>query len=320
MNDDPVQTRPAILAATPVITIPLPTDAVETPSTQQKRHLTGILLVVTASLIFAASDVATKQIISKIPSFEIIWFRYLVYSAVSLPMLMKAPALSLTGSRSKKLQLLRGLGAFGSGAFFVASLKWIPITDATAISFTAPLFVATLSALFLSEKVNLIYWLAALGGFAGALLIVKPGSADFNAAAILPLLGSLCWASALVLVRRMSGTEPMRLTLAYTALVGLVAASLIVPLVWVDPDPEVWPVLLGIGLATTAAHMMTVMAYGYAPAALLAPFSYMQLIGAACLGYLVFNDTPTLLTGLGIVLIVASGMTIAAHHRSAPSD
>ena len=128
-------------------------------------------------------------------------------------------------------------------------------------------------------------------------------------------LGSLCWACALVLVRQISTTEPVRLTVAYTALIGLVLTSLILPFVWISPEPDVWPVLFAIGLATTTAHMMTIWAYGYAPAALLAPFSYTQLIGAACLSYLFFDDTPTLMTGFGIVLIVSSGLYIALRNR-----
>ncbi len=278
--------------------------------------LAGIALVVMASFIFAASDVATKTIITQVPSFEIIWFRYLAYSAIALPLLMRAPAVSLLSSLNRPLQILRGLGAFGSGAFFVASLQFIPITDATAISFTAPLFVAVLSAVFLSEAISLSYWGATACGFAGALLIVKPGSADFNIGSTLPLLGSLCWACALVLVRQMSGTEPMRLTAAYTALIGLASASLIVPFVWIDPDPAIWPILAGIGLATTTAHMMTVLAYGYAPAALLAPFSYTQLIGATGLSYAVFHETPTLPTVLGIILITASGLYLALRNQT----
>ncbi len=279
------------------------------------KNLTSIALVVVASFIFAASDVATKSIITQVPSFEIVWFRYLAYSAISLPLLMSPPAVSLLSSRNKPLQILRGLGAFGSGAFFVASLKFIPITDATAISFTAPLFVAVLSAVFLAEAISPSYWVATLCGFAGALLIVKPGSADFNIGSTLPLFGSLCWAAALVLVRQMSGTEPMRLTAAYTALIGLTSASLIVPFVWIDPDPAVWPALLGIGLATTTAHMMTVLAYGYAPAALLAPFSYTQLIGATGLSYAVFGDIPALATVAGMILIIASGLYLALRNR-----
>ena len=282
------------------------------------KNLAGIALVVAASFIFAASDIATKIIISQIPSFEIIWFRYLAYSVIALPLLTRPPALSLLSSRNKPLQILRGLGAFGSGAFFVTSLKFIPITDATAISFTAPLFVAVLSAVFLAETITPSYVLATICGFAGALLIVKPGSTDFTIGSTLPLFGSLCWAGALVLVRQMSGTEPMRLTVTYTALIGLTSASLIVPFVWIDPDPVVWPYLVGIGLATTTAHMMTVLAYSYAPAVLLAPFSYTQLIGATCMSYAVFNDIPTFTTVVGILLIAASGLSLALRNRHTP--
>lgn len=278
----------------------------------------AIGLVIAASLIFAASDVATKMIIDKIPSFEIIWFRYLTYSAVSLPLMRVSPAVSFASTRSLRLQCLRAIGAFGSGAFFVTSLNWIPITDATAISFTAPLFVAVLSAVILSEQVMASQWIATICGFFGALLIVKPGSADFQPASILPILGSLCWASALVLVRQMRDTEPVRLTVAYTALIGLGMASLIVPLLWVDPDPGVWPFLVGIGVATTSAHMMTILAYGLAPAAVLAPFSYMQLIGAAVLGFIIFDISLTLATGFGMVLIAGSGLYIALSKTQRP--
>jgi drug/metabolite transporter (DMT)-like permease len=296
-----------------------PENAVEA-KTDQRRPFLGIALVAGSTLIFAASDAATQAVVGSIPAVEIVWFRYLAYLAVAMILLTRSPPVAVLASRRKGLQVLRGLAALGSAGFFVAGLNWIPVGEATSISFTAPLIVVVLSALLLGETVRARDWAAAAAGFAGVLLIIQPGSASFQPAAVFPLLSACCWSCALIVTRRMSGTEPARTTIFYTAATGFVLTSAVLPLHWITPTPGQWLALCGIGISTASAHMMIVVAYAHARASLLAPLSYIQVIWAVMMGVALFGHVPSAVTLFGAALIAGSGLFIALSERRPSRD
>lgn len=281
----------------------------------QSRPFLGIALVAGSTLIFAASDAATQGLVGTIPAIEIVWFRYLAYLGMALILLRRSPPVSALASRRKGLQILRGLAALGSALFFITGLVWIPVGDATSISFTAPLIVVVLSALLLGEKVRIRDWIAAATGFCGVVLIIQPGADTFRPAAIFPLLSACCWSCALIVTRRMSGTEPARVTIFYTAATGFVLSSLILPFHWVTPSPWEWLALVGIGITTAGSHMMIVVAYAHARASLLAPLSYIQVIWAGLMGAALYGHVPAAVTLFGTVLIAGSGLFIALSER-----
>jgi drug/metabolite transporter (DMT)-like permease len=290
-------------------------------SADTSKPLLAMGLVLGSTIILSAADAATKGIVDTIPALEIVWVRYVAYTVMAVGLLVGKPFASVAMSRQKPLQILRGVAAFGSATFFVTGLNWIGIADATSISFTAPLIVVLVSGPLLGERVTGRDWLAAITGFAGVLFIVQPGTAAFTPAAVFPLLSASCWACALVVTRLMSGSEPVRTTIAYTAITGLVLSSAALPFVWVRPQPQEWLILAAIGAATAIGHMMIVVAFGYARASLLAPLSYAQVVWAALFGFVFFATAPTPLTMTGTVLIAASGLWFAltGHRRTPPS-
>jgi drug/metabolite transporter (DMT)-like permease len=163
--------------------------------------------------------------------------------------------------------------------------------------------------------VGLRRWLATAVGLLGVLIILRPGSSAFHPAAIFPVISALAWACTLIMTRMMSGRYRAITTMAYSAIVGLAVVSVLVPLVWVRPSLQ--DVMLGvlIGIASTAGQWIVVLAFRYANASVLAPFSYTQLLVVSILGFLLFGDLPDVWTVTGAAFIVASGLYTAHRER-----
>lgn len=279
----------------------------------QRDRLLGVGFVVLATMAFATSDLLTKFVVAEVNPFVIVWCRYIAFSAMTVPFLWRHPRVSLFETQSVKMQTLRASGALGSAVFFTSGLIWIPLADAAAIGFISPLFVVILSALFLGEKVTPAHAFAALTGFAGVLLIIKPGSGEFGWHSFIPVISAMCWAIALICTRQMSTRESRRVTAAFTAVFGLLGSSLIMPFVWTMPPAHTIVWLAALAFIGTLGHVFTVAAYTYLPASRLAPLSYVQLLWVTGLSAIFLNYWPGLLSLVGMVMIVASGLYIATY-------
>jgi drug/metabolite transporter (DMT)-like permease len=213
------------------------------------------------------------------------------------------------------MQMLRGAALLGSSLFFISGLRYLPIAEASATGFVSPLFVTALSIVFLSESVGVRRWLATAAGLAGVLIILRPGTGAFHVAAFFPIVSAFCWAVTLILTRMMSGREHTTTTMTYSAIAGVAILSAMVPFVWVAPS---WhDILFGllIGVASTAGQWIVALAFRYADASVLAPFSYTQLVWVSVLGFLVFGEVPDAWTVVGAAFIVASGLYTAHRER-----
>jgi drug/metabolite transporter (DMT)-like permease len=281
----------------------------------RERLLLGIGLIIASTVFLSAGDVTAKYLSSSLPVLQIAWMRYLGFLLILLPAIVASGPRRLLRSRRPGLQILRGLGLLGSTLFFFSALPYLAVPELTAIFFIAPILVTALSAPLLGETVGIQRWAAALVGFAGVLIVIRPGSAAFQPAAVLPIIGALCWASALMVTRRLSGIDPPLTTLAFSALLGFVLLSTVAPVVWM---PLSWPQLvIGalIGIASTTGHWLVVLAYRHGDASILAPYAYTQLIWASALTWLVFGALPELWTYVGAAVIVASGLFTAYRER-----
>jgi drug/metabolite transporter (DMT)-like permease len=211
--------------------------------------------------------------------------------------------------------LLRGVALLGSSLFFITGLKFLPIAEASATGFVAPLFVTALSIFFLGEVVGLRRWLATAVGLIGVLIILRPGSGAFHPAALFSIVSAFAWACTLIMTRMMSGSERAITTMTYSSISGVLILSALVPLVWVTPS---WNgILFGIliGVASTAGQWIVVLAFRYADASVLAPFSYTQLVWVSFLGFIIFGEVPDVWTVTGAAFIVASGLYTAHRER-----
>lgn len=281
---------------------------------REDNALRGIVLVVGATLLFSISDVTAKSVSATLPVVEIIWVRYLVFTLLTV-----APAArrGFSGLRTARplAQAGRGVAVVVSALLFVLGLRALPIADAAAINFVSPLFITILSVPLLGEVVGAKRWLAVGAGMLGAVIAAQPGTGAFQVAAIFPVLSAVAWAVAIILTRKLAATDKPGATLAWTAGSGLAVLSLLLPFVARVPSwPELAACLL-IGVAASAGQSMVVLGYRHAPASLLAPFSYLQLVWSTLLGMLVFAAWPSLATIAGAAIIAASGLYAANEER-----
>jgi drug/metabolite transporter (DMT)-like permease len=275
----------------------------------------GIALILASTVFLGISDVTAKYLSATLPSVEIAWIRFLVFALIMTPAMVPATPLFALRTTCLGLQVMRGAALLGSSLFFITGLRYLPIAEASATGFVSPLFVTALSIVLLSESVGIRRWLATATGLGGVLIILRPGSSAFHAAAFFPLVSALCWACTLIMTRMMSGREHSVTTMTYSSIVGLGILSALVPFAWVAPS---WhDVIFGllIGVASTAGQWIVVLAFRYADASVLAPFSYTQLVWVSLLGFLIFGEVPDSWTVVGAVFIVASGLYTAHRER-----
>jgi drug/metabolite transporter (DMT)-like permease len=308
---------PAAAARLDSASLPLPEKksvARKAPA-RADRPFKGIALILASTVFLGTSDVTAKYLSATLPSIEIAWIRFLVFALIMAPSMLPGSPLYALQTKSLGLQLMRGAALLGSSLFFISGLRFLPIAEASATGFVAPLFVTALSIFFLGESVGLRRWIATAVGLIGVLIILRPGSAAFHAAAFFPLVSALAWACTLIMTRMMSGKELAVTTMTYSSIAGVCILSALVPAVWVTPS---WhDILFGIliGVASTAGQWIVVLAFRYADASVLAPFSYSQLVWVSLLGFLIFGEVPDVWTVTGAAFIVASGLYTAHRER-----
>lgn len=279
------------------------------------RVLRGILLITASVALFSLSDAMAKLLrLQGLPAVEIAWLRYIVFVVLAIGLAVHGRALGLRPKRPR-LQLLRGVTLLGSAVLFIAGLGYLQIAEATAITYISPGFVTALSILFLGETVGIRRWAAVLTGFAGVLIVIRPGSGAIQAAAAFPLASAFCWACAIVITRRMGASDRTETTVLWSAGTGLVILSTLVPFGFVLPNLAQLGLGLAHGLCSSVGQYLVILAYRQAAASLLAPFSYVQLLFSTTLGWLIFAAVPDRGTLLGAAVIIASGLYTVHRER-----
>lgn len=300
--------------------LPLPEEPAPRAPARADRPFRGIALIVASTVFLGTSDVTSKYLSKTLPSIEIAWIRFLVFVLIMLPVMVPGSLLYSLRTGQLGMQFWRGVAVLGSSVIFISGLQFLPIAEASATSFVAPLVVTALSIPFLGERVGLRRWLATAVGLVGVLIILRPGTSAFHIAAFFPLVSASAWACALVMTRMMSGKEHAATTMAYSSIVGFAILCALVPFVWVTPT---WhDIFFGVvvGLTSTMGQWIVVLAYRYADASVLAPFSYTQLLWVSILGFIVFGEVPDVWTVIGAVVIVASGLYTAHRERVRRSE
>jgi drug/metabolite transporter (DMT)-like permease len=261
------------------------------------------------------SDVTAKYLSSSLPPIEITWIRFLVFALIMTPAMIPGSPLYALKTNRRRLHFMRGATVLGSSLFFITGLSFLPIAEASATGFVAPMFVTALSIVFLNEVVGLRRWIATGVGLLGVIIILRPGTSAFHVAAFFPLVSALCWACTLIMTRMLSDTERAITTMTYSSIAGVFVLTAMVPFAWVTPS---WhDILFGIliGVASTAGQWIVVLAFRYADASVLAPFSYSQLVWVTALGFVIFGEVPDVWTVVGAAFIVASGLYTAHRER-----
>ena len=263
-----------------------------------------------AATVLTCMHATVRHVSADLHPFEITFFRNLFGLAAILPLAIRAGKSSIR-SRQPRLQLLRsGLGLVAMLAWFYG-LSVVPIAEATALSFTSVIFGSVGAALLLGERMRLRRWSAVVIGFFGVLIILRPGLAAFNPAGLIVLLSSVCWAAALLTVKRLSSTDSVVCIVTWNSVL-LTALSLPVAIpVWVTPTFEQLGWLLLIGVLATLGHLAMTSAFKSSDATVVFPVDYTRLIWASVIGYFAFSEVPDVWTWVGGTIIFASTTYIA---------
>lgn len=283
-------------------------------------RLAGVALQLAALATFVAMDTIIKLLTSDFPVPQVMWARFLFgFATVAI-------ALRVIGgqvpwrSRAPGLQTLRSLTLAACNWLFTTALVHIPLADATAVGFASPLFTVALAALWLKERVGWRRWAGVGIGLAGVVVLLRPpvlfGGAPVHWAMLLPLGTAALFAVYQILTRRLAAIDDPRTTILHTSLAAALVTSAALPAAWAWPSAGGWGALMLLGILGGAGHGLLVMAFARAPASLLAPMSYTQMIWAVLAGALVFGDVPDLLTLLGMAVVAAGGVLVALPERA----
>ena len=264
------------------------------------------------------TQTATKFVAGDFPLMQVMFFRSLGQTIWMLLFFLPSHGMDVFKTKRPVLHFSRSTLMFLSSMLWVAAVATVPLATASAINFTAPIFVVLLSIPMLGERVGLHRWAAVLVGFVGALVIIQPGTSGLRIEFLLLLAAALLFALYQILTRKAAATESQATSSIYTVVVGLVVSGALVPWNYISPEPGdilVWAAFLAMGLLGGIRHYLVIRAYTYAPASVISPFFYGELIGVTLLGYLIFGDFPESTTWIGAAIIVASGVYIAHRER-----
>lgn len=269
----------------------------------------GIALMCVAVMTFAVTDTLAKWLSGHINVFVVVWARYVVHFALALVVFNPWTVPGPMRTSRPLLQVGRSTMLFLTTALNFTALQFLQLDQTVSIMFSVPFFVALFAGPILGEHVGLQRWIAILVGFAGILLVVRPGAGGIHPAAILSLGAAASYALYAITTRMLARTDSSQTTLFYTSLVGTVAASLPLPFVWDTPhEPAVFGAMLGLGMVAGFGHFLLILAHKRAPAATLAPYIYTQILCMILLGWAVFGQTPSLWTLGGAGIVILSGI------------
>ncbi len=281
--------------------------------------LKGVGLVVSAVLLFAVADVTTKHLAMLYAVPLVMALRYLINIGLLVAILAPRHGRSLLRTNRTGLVLLRASCLSVASLSMGLALQTMPVGETVAIIFLSPFAVMLLAVAFLGEKVTPTGWISALCGFAGVMLILRPGSGLDPAGAGLALIAAGATALYQFLSRLLAKTETTMAMLFYTALVGVLVFGAMLPWSLQGPLPSLPDALLilALGGLATLGHFMVTAAYREAPASVLAPYNYLQLVWVSLLGWQVFDHLPDGWSLLGMAIVIAAGVAVALRAKRA---
>jgi len=289
-----------------------------TASHPLRRALPLFLL---AGVCLSSLDATAKYLVRDHALFLVVWARYAGQMLVVTPIAWRRGGSGFWRTRHLSMQLARSLCLVVATACFFGALRFLPLAEGSAINFLAPIIAVVLSMPVLGEHPTRARWSSSITGFIGILILVRPGSAVFHPATALLVVGATANALYQLLTRKVPNDTPYT-TLFYTALVGTIGLSLALPFTAPPDDVTVRDAgfIVLLGLFAGVGHWLMISAFLLAPASLLAPFTYLQMMWATLYGYVIFGQLPDGLSALGMVVIVASGVALIVHERRAAAE
>mgnify|MGYP001552443889 CR=1 FL=1 len=271
----------------------------------------GILYMIAAVFVFSLVNAAVKLSVAELPISEVIFFRCLFAMLPCSLLVMTHGGLRSLRTRRFSWHLTRAIVQFASMSSIFMASKLMPLADAVALSFSAPLFMTLFSIPILGERVGPYRWTAVLVGFAGVLVMAHPGAGTLSIGALFAISNAVGSACVTIGVRRMSVTESSATLVFYQTSITALFSLVLLPFSWVTPDWHEVALLAVVGLGSGVAQYLWAQAFRFAPAAVAAPFNYTSMIWAMGLGFLLWGDLPTSDLAVGALIVAASGLFIA---------
>lgn len=276
-----------------------------------RRILFGILFICGSSAVFPVMNGFAKTLGSEYPSLQVSWARAFGHVVFLLCAFLPRHGLGLLRTRRPLAQLARSGLLFTSNLCFFFAITFIPIAQAASISQTAPLIIALLAGPMLGERTTLPRVLALLVGFVGVLIVIRPGTAVFHWASLFVLASAACFGLYSIITRQVAAIDSPETSAVLSSAVGAFVMLAVLPFIW--KTPHGWATIAmfcGMGVLGALGHYCVANALKLAPASIVSPFQYFQLIGSVIVGYVGFDDLPDALTWLGAAIIVVSGLWI----------
>lgn len=284
----------------------------ETRQDALRRLWLGIFFMCAATTCFPVMNGIVQVLSRTYPSEQVIWARTAGHLLIVLLVVVPRYGLGVLTTRRPAAQVSRSLLLLGSTTLFFFAVKDVPLAKAASISFTAPFFVTLLALPMLGERIDARRLATVVVGFLGVLVVIRPGSEVFQPAALLIVGSAFCYAVYQVFTRKVAGIDRPETSVMYSALVGTLVMSCVVPFAWRTPDNVTDIVLhLALGLLGAAGHWCVAKAMTYGQASVISPFQYWQMIGSVAVGYAITGLFPDAFTWVGAGIIIAAGISIA---------
>jgi len=282
------------------------------------NRLVGIGLISATYLLFTLLDGSAKWLVQSVPVLVVVWLRFLTHTLIASALLFPMRGLALVRTQHLRWHLARGLMFVAMTGINFWALQYLQLTVTASIFFMVPILVALLSAPLLGEKLDAKRWGAILIGFAGVLVIVRPGSEAFHPAMLLSLANAVLYAFFNMMTRKLAAYDPPETIQFLPAVVATVVLAPFALAAWESPHGWFeWLLLCLMGVFGGTGHYLLAMAHRYAPASTLAPFLYQQILYMAIFGYLVFGSVPDAAVWIGAAIVIASGLYLFSRERRA---
>ena len=279
------------------------------PVPDNRLVLLGIGLVCLAGTMFPVMNAFAKLLGAEYPTLQVSWARFFGHVLFMAVLFMPRRGLRMFLTRRPRIQFTRSVIQFISNLSFVAGIVYQPLADAAAISMMGPLIVVLLAWPILGERTSLQHVFAVIVGFIGVLIVIRPGGDVFHPSALFILGSAVCYALYQIFTRMVANIDPPETTTFYSSAFGAIGMLVILPFIWKTPH-NITDILMfcALGILGGLGHYCVVRALAYAPANIISPFQYFQLIGSVAVGYLMFHHFPDAATWLGAAIIVGAGL------------
>ncbi len=281
-----------------------------------RNRLVGIGIVSITFLCFALLDTGAKWLVVTLPVMQVVWLRFVSHVVFTGALLAPKHGLMLVRSKHWGLQLVRALMLPVMTGLNFWALQYLQLAETGSIQFSVPILIALMSVPILGERLDARRWIAILVGFIGVLAIIRPGTQGFHPALILSLINALLYALFNLATRHLAAYDPPEATQFISALGAAVIITPFALAVWQTPATLLeWSVAILIGVSGGIGHYLLAVAHRYAPASVLGPFLYQQILYMVLFGYLVFGDVPDAEVVLGGAVVVGSGLYLLWRER-----